>query len=138
MSAITVTRQVHFATRTRGRRALVEGPRSVPAVTAEGRVPRVARLMALAIHLEGLMARGAIRHQAEAAMVGQVTRARMTQVMNLLLLAPDIRLEILGLPRVSAGRDPITERHVRVLAAMPDWGEQRRVWKSMTRGRKSN
>ena len=35
-----------------------------------------------------------------------VTRARMTQIMNLLNLAPDIQEELLLLPPVTEGRDP--------------------------------
>jgi hypothetical protein len=53
-----------------------------------GRVPRLARLMALALHLEGLLRSGAVPHQAELARLGQVSRARISQILNLLHLAP--------------------------------------------------
>ena len=99
MPGVTVTKEIHFATRTRGRREIVEGPRPVAEVTDEGRVPRVARLMALAIRIESLVASGAIADLAEAATVGHVSRARMTQIANLLLLAPDIQLALLELKR---------------------------------------
>ena len=48
--------------------------------------------------------------------------------MNLNLLAPDIQEEILFLPRVERGRDPIREHGVRQIAAIADWGRQRRMW----------
>lgn len=65
--------------------------------------------------------------QAELARLGHVTRARLTQIMNLLNLAPDIQEAILHLPRVERGRDPITERQLRPIAAVVDWERQRRM-----------
>jgi len=133
MSVMTVTKEVHFATRTRGRREIVPGPQPIAEVTDEGRVPRVARLMALAIRIDGLIAEGAIADLAEAAAVGHVSRARMTQIANLLLLAPDIQLALLELPRVRVGRDPIVETHLRAVAAEVAWDAQRALWTRFTR-----
>jgi len=135
MPSVTVTKQIHFSMRNRGRREIAEGPKPVPEVTDEGRVPRVARLMALAIKIDGLITSGAIPDQAEAARVGHVTRARMTQIMNLLLLAPDIQEAILNLPRVMRGRDPIVETDLRPLAAEPHWDKQRRLWRDLVDNR---
>ena len=53
------------------------------------RVPRLARLMALAIRFEGLLRSGAITDQAHLARLGKVSRARISQILNLLHLAPD-------------------------------------------------
>jgi len=69
-----------------------------------------------------------VRDYADLARLGHVTRARVMQIMNLLLLAPDIQEEILMLPRASAGRDPISERQIRAIAAESDWRKQRRMW----------
>jgi hypothetical protein len=55
----------------------------------------------------------------------------MTQIMNLLLLAPDIQEAILNLPRVTRGRDPIVETDLRSLVAITDWREQRRLWNAI-------
>jgi hypothetical protein len=52
----------------------------------------------------------------------------MTQIMSLLHLAPDIQQEILDLPRSKGGRDPVREKLVRPIAAVPDWRKQRRLW----------
>ncbi len=128
MPAVTVTKQIHFSMRNRGRREIVEGPLPVPEVIDEGRVPRIARLMALAIRIEGLITSGAIADQAEAARLGHITRARMTQIINLLLLAPDIQEAILNLPRVTRGRDPIVETHLRRLVQERSWTRQREAW----------
>jgi len=58
----------------------------------------------------------------------QVTRARITQIMNLLHLAPDIQEEILFLPKTGKGRDAIGEWGVRPICAVIDWRKQRRMW----------
>ena len=133
MSDVTVTKQIHFSMRNRGRREMREGPRPVPQVTGEGRVPRVARLMALAIKIDDLIGSGAIADQAEAARLGHVSRARMTQIMNLLLLAPDIQEQILDLPRVNRGRDPVVETHVRSIVRELSWARQRMMWVDLGR-----
>ena len=66
---------------------------------AAGRVPRIARLMALALRFEQLVRSGAVRDYAELARFGQASRARLTQIMSLLHLAPDLQEKILFLPR---------------------------------------
>jgi len=96
-----------------------------------GRVPRVARLMALALRLEQLMRAEGIAHYAELARLGQVSRARITQIMNLLALAPDIQEALLFLPRTVHGRDPIRLRQLQPLAAVPDWRQQRVLWQAL-------
>jgi hypothetical protein len=123
---LTIRCQVHFDTQRRGRKRLSAGP-ARPALPP-GRVPRVARLLALAHRFEALLREGAVNDQAELARLGQVTRARITQVMNLLLLAPDIQEQILFLPRTERGRDPIKLALLQPIALEPDWRQQRRTW----------
>jgi predicted XRE-type DNA-binding protein len=121
---ITLRWKVHFG---QGRRKeLRAGAATGPA--AADRVPRVSRLMALAIRLDQLIRDGEVADQAELARLGHVTRARLTQIMNLLCLAPDIQEAILFLPAAGRGRDVVTERQVRPIAAEVDWGKQRRMW----------
>jgi hypothetical protein len=85
--------------------------------------------MALAIRFDGLIRDGVVTDQAELARLGHVTRARLTQIMNLLNLAPDIQEEVLFLPPTEKGRDPITERDGRPIAAERNWRKQRRMWR---------
>ena len=59
------------------------------------RIPRITRLLALAIKFQDMVDRGEVRDYADLARLGYVTRARLTQVMNLLLLAPDIQERLL-------------------------------------------
>ena len=77
---------------------LREGPKPT---RPRGRIPRVARLLALAHHFEELLDTGAVETQAELAELAKLTPARVTQIMNLLSLAPDIQEEILFLPPVT-------------------------------------
>lgn len=130
-----VTTKVHFGTSDRGRREMRVGRAPAASETPAGRVPRVARLMALAIRFDGLIREGAVADQAEIARLGHVTPARMTQIMNLLHLAPDIQEQILDLPLVERGRDPITERDLRPIAAVLDWKCQRGLWHDLRIGR---
>jgi hypothetical protein len=44
-------------------------------------------------------------------------------------LAPDIQEELLFLPLIERGKDLLLERHLRPIAAVPDWRKQRRMWK---------
>lgn len=125
---VRVTQKIHFARRSKGRREMCDGPAPVPPRTPEGRVPRVSRLMALAIRLDGYLCEGVVADQADLARLGHVSRARITQIMNLIYLAPDIQDSILHLPRVAEGRDPITERDLRAIAAEINWDRQRRMW----------
>ncbi len=91
------------------------------------RVPRVAKLMALAIRFDQLIRDGVVADQAELARLGHVSRARVTQVMNLLNLAPDLQEKILFLQGPTRGRDQIAERDLRTIAAAKGWGRQRRL-----------
>jgi hypothetical protein len=94
-------------------------------------MPWVSKLMALATRFDGLLRGGVVTDQAELARLGHVSRARMTQIMNLLHLAPDIPEELLFLPLIERGRDSLLERHLRPIAAVADWRKQRRLWREL-------
>ena len=96
------------------------------------RVSRVSKLMALAIRFDQMIQDGVVADQAELAGLGHVSRPRLTQIMNLLLLAPDIQEHILFLPETTRGRDTITEKQLRPIAAKADWRKQRRLWCKLT------
>jgi predicted phage terminase large subunit-like protein len=70
---------------------------------------------------------GAVRDYAALARLGQVSRARITQIMSLLHLAPDLQEKILFLPRVQSGRDRMHLDELQALTALLDWQEQRRA-----------
>jgi hypothetical protein len=84
---------------------------SVPALPPPGpaRVPRVARLMALAIRFDGLVRCGQVKDFAQIARLGYVTRGRLSQIMDLANLAPDIQEELLFLEPAKVGIRRIQE-----------------------------
>lgn len=120
----TVTRPIHFRVRETRRRIVTEPAPPPP----PGRVPRVARLMALAIKFDKMLQDGVVGSQTDLAALARVTQPRMTQIVNLLHLAPDIQEEILFLPPVTEGRDPVTERDFRSIVVLAQWKEQRENW----------
>ncbi len=84
--------------------------------------------MKLVIRIDQLIRYGVVSDRAKLARLGHVSRARLTQIMNLLNLAPDIQEQILDLPPVEQGGDTLTERHLRPIAATPSWRRQREMW----------
>jgi hypothetical protein len=132
MKPMTFACSFHVGRRAKGRKEVRVGPE--PEVNAPaGRVPRVARLMALAIRFEQLLKEGKVADYAELAALGHVSRARISQIMNLLLLAPDIQEDLLFLPRTERGRSPIILTQLQPVAAAMDWNKQRRMWESLAK-----
>jgi hypothetical protein len=98
-----------------------------PADGTDSYIPRIARLMALAIRFDRLLRAEKFRDYAELARLGRVTRARMTQIMKLLDLAPDIQEQILFLPNLKG----LNERNLRPIVSRIDWNEQRRMFQKL-------
>jgi len=92
------------------------------------RTQRISKLMALAIHFEQMLRDGDVADMSTLARYGQVTRARMTQIMNLLLLAPDIQEKLLNLPQTTSGRDTVILGELQTIALQPDWTVQQQMW----------
>ncbi len=130
---ITVTKQVFFTRGERGRRRIADEP-SPSQTLPPGRVPRVSRVMALAIQFDNLLRRGVIANTIELARLAKVTQPRITQVMNLLHLAPDIQEELLYLPLIAEGRDPINEKHLRQICRLLSFASQRQKWVKLKQG----
>ncbi len=79
---------------------------------------RTARMLALAHHVERLIDRGELSGYAEAARSLGLTRARLTQVMGLLMLAPETQAQVL------LGRLICSERQLRRVVGEPCWRKQ--------------
>ena len=122
---ITIKTKGRFDRGRHGSKVLKLGEATPPA-PRRGRVPRVARLLALAHRFEKLIRDGEVRDYADLARLGHVTRARLSQIMDL-LLAPDIQEAILFLPAVASGVDPMRERQLRQIVTVLDWAKQRRM-----------
>ena len=124
---ITITQKVNLNTGVAGRRRISTGrpkPRPVP----KPRTPRIAKLMALAIRFDRLLREGKVSSQSELAELAHVTQPRMTQILNLNHLAPDIQEVLLHLPPITSGKDPIHEKMLRPIVAEINWQRQRAMW----------
>ena len=129
-TTLTIELAVHFHRGGHGsRKQMRSGVESAP--MPPGRVPRVSRLMALALRLDELVRSGQIGSYSELALLGQVTRARVSQIVNLLYLAPDLQEALLFLPPTQRGRDPIILADLMPIAATLDWRKQRRLWRQL-------
>jgi len=123
---LTVSRKFHIAREGLGRKRFREGEE---AAKPAGRIQRVSRVMALAIQCDQLIRDGMMKNQSELAHYAQVTTARMTHIMWLTNLAPEIQEAILFLPRVESGPDTVKEIEVRRIAQEMHWGVQRGMWR---------
>ena len=121
----------------RGRAALLDvdgtGSLATHSLPSSG-VPRIARLLALAWHVEELVRSGTVSSYAAAARLGHVSRARLSQILSLLNLAPDLQEQLFFLQRPARGRQALVLRQVLTVAAALDWQEQRRRWRRLRRG----
>lgn len=147
MSA-TIERRFHFATQgnRRGgfRRVLRQGsapepaPPPPPAAAAApcasppepATVHPLARRMAMAIRCQQLIDSGVVGDQAAVAAVAGMTRAWVTVVMRLNLLAPDLQEALLFLPPEAE----VDHRAVQRITMRSDWAWQRRQWRSLALG----
>ena len=125
---LRIKRRFRVERQERGRKVVAKPVREHP---VHAPVPRISRLMALAIRFDQLIRDGAVKDQAELAQLGHVSRARLSQILNLTCLAPDIQELILTLPLSGKCRTPISERQLRPIAAEIDWNVQRRLWSGL-------
>lgn len=96
-----------------------------------GRLPRVTQVLALAIQVQDMIERGEARDYADLARLGCLSRERMSQIMELIWLAPDIQRAILEFPATRTSRFPVSEAAVRRIAANLRWEEQRVLWDNL-------
>ncbi len=129
MTALTIERDFHWDRSGHGARKELHVGQPPPRSLQPGRVPRVSRLMALALHFETQLRQGLLRNYSVLALLGHVSRARISQVMNLLNLAPDLQEALLFLPRTEHGRDAIHLAQLQPIASAIDWRKQRRLWR---------
>jgi hypothetical protein len=101
----------------------VPAGRGVPKPPREPKTPRVVELLRKAIEWQALLVSGKIANQADIAQREGITRARVTQVIGMLRLAPEIREQILSIPNM-AHRPPVTERMLRPISAITDCNDQ--------------
>ena len=113
-------------------RRRVTSDKQPPELTLENsanRIPRIARLMALAIRFQEMVERGEVRDYAGIACLGHVSRARITQIMNLLNLAPTLQENILLKPPLAASC--VSERSIRKITGLVFWEDQLDTWNGL-------
>ncbi len=126
MSDASVTLDFQVQVRRATRRVASRG------VQAPAPVPRLARLLAQAHLFQRMVDRGDARDFADIARRLGLSRARVTQIAGLALLAPDTQVKILGLERAGASRGAMTERVLREIVGRPRWTEQREILQKAT------
>lgn len=114
---------IHFRTGAHGKKTIKDQKRKVSNVP-QGKLPRVTKFMALAIKWEGLLKKGIVKDYADLARLGNVSRARVTQIMNLRLLAPAIQEKLLFHKRVRSNKDTVKLKALQAVALEADWGRQ--------------
>ncbi|MCX6619996.1 MAG: hypothetical protein NTY38_02730, partial [Acidobacteria bacterium] len=95
-------------------RQINRAPKKIAPVAADpsakrGRLPRITQVLAMALQFQEMIDRGEIHRHVDLARLGCVSRERISQIMVLTWLAPDIQEEILGLPQMPGGRFPVSE-----------------------------
>lgn len=125
---VTVDFVMHVAQPSR-RLLIREGRAPVPAVR-RGRPPRVARMLVQAYLFQRMLENGKARDLADLARTFKLTRARVTQILNYTLLAPDIQKEILAMPAIEPRHEPIREPAMRAVLREVLWSEQRKRWRA--------
>jgi hypothetical protein len=130
--SLTMTIEVPVSFPHPGRGTQTRLPSSAERVSLpSGRVPRVARLMALALRLDELVRTEQVANYSALASLGHVTRARISQILNLIHLAPELQEALLFLPPTRRGRDAIILADLMPIAAALDWRKQRRLWRKL-------
>jgi hypothetical protein len=97
--------------------------RAKPKPLREPKTPRVVELLRKAIEWRTLLESGKVASQAEIASREGVTRARVTQVMGMLHLAPEIQEKILVMP-YAIHKSLLTERVLRPIGTITNYGNQ--------------
>lgn len=96
-----------------------------------GRLPRITQVLALAIYWEDMIRRGDAKDYADVARLTGLCRERVSQIVRLNYLAPDIQMELLYLPPSATGQFPISETAVRKIANRLSWAQQRQEWNAL-------
>lgn len=124
----TAKHKIKFSSGRLAKKESVEKP--VQAVSTT-RLPRVTKMMALAIRFDHLIKTGQVKDQAELARLAHVSRARLTQIMDLMLLAPEIQEAIFEFEPITDSLPRFREGIVRQIAIVPNWEKQRVLWKRL-------
>ena len=108
-------------------------PRGKPKPPKKPRTPRVVELLKMAMEWQRRLDAGEVESQAAIALREGVTRARVTQIMAMLRLAPEIQEHILRMPD-AVNRPAISERALRPIVRFEAFSDQRAQFRRLTEG----
>ncbi len=108
-----------------------KGAPPAAATLSRGRFPRITQVLALALQFQEMIDNGEIRDYTDLTRLGCVSRERISQIMMLTWLAPDILEAILRLPQTPGGRFHVGENQLRRIARIPLWEDQRKQWQGL-------
>jgi hypothetical protein len=128
---LVVRRHIRFSAGERGRKRLRAASTSATPRPAAA-VPRISRLVALAVVFDEMVRTGRVTSYAELATLARVSRSRLVQIMSLVNLAPDLQEALLFLAATGPDSDHPTERQLRQVVAATDWEAQRSLWRGLT------
>ena len=109
-----------------------QGRKAGPTMPEPPRIPRITRLMALAIKLQDMVDRGEVQDYADLSRLGYVSRARITQIMNLLNLAPQIQEALLFPSSGPNDFSPTCEHRIRRVSRLVLWTDQNATFGSVS------
>lgn len=109
-----------------GKRKPKKEPAASKATTPQ--IPRITKLLALAHHLQELLDQGVVKDYADIARLSGLSRARVTQIMNLTLLAPEIQEEVLSPYTTTSSL--LKKQNLRMLLKTAVWKEQIKLWQN--------
>src|SRR5260370_29133968 len=120
--------EIHYTLPFPSRRRSTQPKGALHSQHFSGQLPRITRLMALAIKFENLLGEVEGLSYADLARLGGVSRSHITHILNLLYLAPDLQERLLFLEPSPTGPDRIYEADLRRVSQLYEWQEQRRVF----------
>jgi hypothetical protein len=123
--------EIHYTLELPSRRRSTQPKGALHSQPLAGQLPRITRLMALAIKFEGLLGEVESLSYADLARLGGVSHSHITHILNLLYLAPDLQERLLFLEPNPRGPDRIYEADLRRVSQLYEWQEQRRVFEAI-------
>jgi hypothetical protein len=108
-------------------------PRGKPKPPKEPKTPRVVEHLRMALEWQRELDAGEVETQAEIARREGIARARVTQIMALLRLAPEIQEHVPNVPD-AVNRPAISERALRPIVRFEAFSDQRAQFGKLTEG----
>jgi|SRR5277367_735958 len=124
---------IQFSLRGHAQRRVEESNPQTTTVQDTGRLPRITEMLAMAHWFEEMIRSGEAKDYADVARLTCLCRERVSQIVRLVDLAPEIQLEVLYLQPVRGRAYPVSESAMRKIANTLDWNQQRRQWLEVKR-----